>query len=252
MGDMADMTDKTTRPIIVPTPTFDGSPEEFEIWLIRFRCAMRLSRVADEKKKVAMLLCSLSLPVVGMLIARCSPKDITDCTYDELITLLEKDYKPAPLPLAEYQLFNARQKAGVSSSDFAVQICTIAASCSWPIDRDRALAIAFTMGIRNDEIRAQLLESDHKTLNLALEQARQLESIQKACSRGGQRSTNSSELSSHNQMQHQRPKQTGGSTCHRCGGNNHRGDSCRFKGETCRRCAKIGHIERVCKSRPKH
>uniref|UniRef100_A0A914UQR4 CCHC-type domain-containing protein n=1 Tax=Plectus sambesii TaxID=2011161 RepID=A0A914UQR4_9BILA len=248
---MGDMADKTTQPIIVPTPTFDGSREEFEMWLIQFRCAMRLSRVADEKKKVAMLLCSLSLPVVGMLIARCSPKDITDCTYDELITLLEKDYKPAPLPLAEYQLFNARQQAGVSPSDFAVQICTIAASCSWPIDRDRALAIAFTMGVRNDEIRAQLLESDHKTLNAALEQARQLESIQE-CSRVGQRPKNSSESSSFNQVQHQRPKQAGGPTCHRCGGSNHRGNSCRFKSEICQWCAKIGHIERVCKSRPKH
>ena len=41
---------------------------------------------------------------------------------------------------------------------------------------------------------------------------------------------------------------TAASNCYRCGGTDHRSDSCRFKRSICRNCGKLGHIQRACKS----
>ena len=36
--------------------------------------------------------------------------------------------------------------------------------------------------------------------------------------------------------------------CYRCGSNLHSSEECHFKNENCRKCGKVGHIQRVCRS----
>ena len=42
---------------------------------------------------------------------------------------------------------------------------------------------------------------------------------------------------------------TAASTCYRCGGTDHRSDSCRFKRSICRNCGKLGRIQKPCRSK---
>lgn len=37
--------------------------------------------------------------------------------------------------------------------------------------------------------------------------------------------------------------------CYRCGGAQHRAGDCRFIKETCHKCGKVGHIQKVCRSK---
>ena len=41
---------------------------------------------------------------------------------------------------------------------------------------------------------------------------------------------------------------TAASNCYRCGGTDHRSDSCRFKRSICRNCGKLSHIQKACRS----
>ena len=36
--------------------------------------------------------------------------------------------------------------------------------------------------------------------------------------------------------------------CYRCGSNLHSSEECQFRNENCRKCRKVGHIQRVCRS----
>uniref|UniRef100_A0A914WT78 Reverse transcriptase/retrotransposon-derived protein RNase H-like domain-containing protein n=1 Tax=Plectus sambesii TaxID=2011161 RepID=A0A914WT78_9BILA len=92
--------------------------------------------------------------------------------------LAEARHMVSPLPLAEYsKFFAARQDPDQSSADYVIQLRTLAASCSWPISLDRALAIVFVMGISSNKLRQQLLQKDYPSIDLALEQANQYDSI---------------------------------------------------------------------------
>ena len=41
---------------------------------------------------------------------------------------------------------------------------------------------------------------------------------------------------------------TAASNYYRCGGTDHRSDSCRFKRSICINCGKVGHIQKACRS----
>ena len=61
--------------------------------------------------------------------------------------------------------------------------------------------------------------------------------------------TTISESTQVNQLTAQDNKNTNHEQCFRCGGNNHSGQSCKFKSAKCYRCSKIGHLASVCRSK---
>lgn len=230
-------------------PKFEGKEEDYPVWLAQFSAALLLSKVETPEEKRALLLISLAPSVVRTLIAICNQRRIAcEVDFDELLLKLELHYRRKPIQLAEYQrLFGLRQQPGQSPSEFAAQIGQIAGHCNFPIDLARAEAIVFSMGYKDDRIRQQLIMKDHKTMETALEQARQLEAVLRE-SAGDTRPTNSSELL---KIQQFRKAETTASPCYRCGRSNHKSDACRFKDESCRNCGKRGHIAAVCRSTSK-
>uniref|UniRef100_A0A914V0N8 CCHC-type domain-containing protein n=1 Tax=Plectus sambesii TaxID=2011161 RepID=A0A914V0N8_9BILA len=104
------------------------------------------------------------------------------------------------------------------------------------------------MGIEDNVLRQQLLQRDHASLDNALAQAKQFESIMRESTRGGSRPTNSSELVLVNQV-HGRGKRDS-NECDRCGGSGHNENECKYRNAVCNACSKTGHLARVCRSKP--
>ena len=233
-------------------PRFEGREEDFPVWLTQFSSALLLSDVTDKGKKRAMLLMSLSTSVIRTLIALCNQKDITtELEFDDLVTKLKQHYQTSPIQLAAYhKLLSLQMQAGQSPGDFASQIGQAAGYCEFPIDLPRTQAIVFAMGYRDDKVRSQLIQKDHKAMEPALEQARQLEALRKETARSS-RPSNSTDLANVHQVRRGGAPTMTSSPCHRCGRTNHTGDTCRFKDETCRSCRKRGHISSVCRSASK-
>uniref|UniRef100_A0A914WQF2 Uncharacterized protein n=1 Tax=Plectus sambesii TaxID=2011161 RepID=A0A914WQF2_9BILA len=125
-----------------------------------------------------MLFCTLAPTTQKVLMALISLKTIDDVMFKELHSALNQYFRVSPLPLAEYfKFFAACQDPNQLSANYIIQLHTLAASCSWPISLDRALAIIFIMGISSNKLQKQLLKKDYPLINLALEQANQYYSI---------------------------------------------------------------------------
>uniref|UniRef100_A0A914VKS3 RNA-directed DNA polymerase n=1 Tax=Plectus sambesii TaxID=2011161 RepID=A0A914VKS3_9BILA len=240
-------------PTMAPQPpVFNGQPMDYPIWKAHFSKVLHLGKYVEDHDKSAVLLCALDITVQRTVMALISPTTLEDATYKEMIEALDNHYKVTPIPLAEYfKLFSARQSTGQSYPEYAVHLRALASSCTWPILLNRALAIIFVMGIQDDRLRQQLLQKDHATLDLALEQAKQFASIMKESSISSHRPTSSADLnSSVNQVRSQpRDKSGGFGPCDRCSGTNHRSSDCRYRNMVCNACEKVGHLEKACRSK---
>uniref|UniRef100_A0A914UWC8 Retrotransposon gag domain-containing protein n=2 Tax=Plectus sambesii TaxID=2011161 RepID=A0A914UWC8_9BILA len=160
-------------------PQFNGNDEDFPSWLAQFSAALHYSKVEKSEEKRNLLLMCISQRVGCTLISVCKQKNVaTEVDFDELMLQLTLNYRTTPIQLAEYnRLFSLRQQPGQSAREFASQIGHIAGYCQFPIDLKRVQAIVFSMGFWDDNICAQLIQRDHKSMEPALQLARQLESI---------------------------------------------------------------------------
>uniref|UniRef100_A0A914X0H5 Regulatory protein zeste n=1 Tax=Plectus sambesii TaxID=2011161 RepID=A0A914X0H5_9BILA len=239
--------------IIAPQPpVFNGQPADYPLWKAHFSKVLHLGKYVSDFDKSAVLLCALDITVQRTVMALISPTTLEDATYKEMIDALDNHYKVTPIALAEYfKLFSARQSTGQSYPEYAVHIRSLASSCTWPILLNRALAIIFVMGIQDDRLRQQLLQKDHATLDVALEQAKQYASILKESSGSSHRPASSADLnSSVNQVRSKPKDQSGGfGPCDRCTGTNHRSSDCRYQNTVCNACEKVGHLEKACRSK---
>uniref|UniRef100_A0A914VWG2 CCHC-type domain-containing protein n=1 Tax=Plectus sambesii TaxID=2011161 RepID=A0A914VWG2_9BILA len=234
-------------------PQFDGNEEDFPAWLAQFSSALQYAKVEKPEEKRNLLLMCISQRVVRTLISVCNQKNVaTEVDFDELMLQLTLNYRTTPIQLAEYnRLFSLRQQPGQSAREFASQIGHVAGYCQFPIDLKRVQAIVFSMGFRDDNIRSQLIQKDYKSMEPALQLARQLESLGIETKRtSGNRPANSTELADVKRVGGTGATTTTSPQCYRCGRTNHTAANCRFKEEYCRNCDKKGHIAAVCRSTP--
>uniref|UniRef100_A0A914UZE4 CCHC-type domain-containing protein n=1 Tax=Plectus sambesii TaxID=2011161 RepID=A0A914UZE4_9BILA len=235
--------------LMTPPPVFNGEPKHFPVWQEHFKAFLHLSKVTEEEDKRAMLICSLSTVVQQTLLALIAPYTINDLKYDNLLAKLEVHYKVTPTMLAEYyRFFTASRPSGMMYYEYAIHLSSLATGCAWPIKLDRALAVGFVMGIEYNVLRQQLLQRDHASLDNALAQAKQFESIVRESTRGGSRLTNSSELVLVNQVRRRGKGDL--NECDRCGGSGHDENECKYRNAVCNACSKMGHLARVCRSKP--
>uniref|UniRef100_A0A914X2X9 CCHC-type domain-containing protein n=1 Tax=Plectus sambesii TaxID=2011161 RepID=A0A914X2X9_9BILA len=242
-------------PVTASPPVFSGLPSDYAAWNAHFACVLRLSKLADDADKSAMLFCALAPTAQRTLMALISQKTVDDVKFEELCSALDRHYRVSPLPLAEYfKFFAARQDPDQLSADYVIQLRTLAASCSWPISLDRALAIVFVMGISSNKLRQQLLQKDYPSIDLALEQANQYDSILRETLRTSiSRPASSADLAASVNQVRGRSKSPSAAPlpCDRCARSDHSDDECRYRQAVCNSCSKVGHIARACRSKPR-
>uniref|UniRef100_A0A914V162 CCHC-type domain-containing protein n=1 Tax=Plectus sambesii TaxID=2011161 RepID=A0A914V162_9BILA len=241
-------------PVTASPPVFSGLLSDYAAWNAHFACVLRLSKLADDADKSAMLFCALAPTAQRTLMALISPKTIDDVKFKGLHSTLDQHYRVTPLLLAKYfKFFAARQDPDQSSADYVIQLCTLATSCSWPISLDPALVIVFVMGVSSNQLRQQLLQRDHPSIDLALEQANQYDSILRETLRTSSSHPASSAnlAASVNQVRAISKGTSAALPCYRCAMNDHRDDSCWYRQAICNSCSKVGHIARACRSKPR-
>ena len=107
---------------------------------------------------------------------------------------------------------------------------------------DRALRDRFVCGLSNSKIQNKLLNTEDLTFEKACRIAKAMEMAERNTQEFHPTTSESPQVS---QLTAQDDNNTNQEQFFRCGGNNHSGQSCKFKSAKCYRCSKIGHLASV-------
>ncbi|XP_045766956.1 uncharacterized protein LOC123868459 [Maniola jurtina] len=198
-------------------------------------------------------------------------KHIKTCsTYKDSMKVLEDIYvKPKNTILARHILFNRKQRADETISDYVRALRLSAKDCKFEDvtaqeHEDQAVRSALISGLLSRRIRERLLENSKLTLSEALNQAVALETAEKdavtigisssqltAISQGISRVKESENLVaalSSRTFQAAPNTPPPAKPCFFCGGSLHPRFRCPANKATCKKCSKKGHFASVCRS----
>lgn len=235
---------------------FEPSQETFDRYIQRIKIHFAANDVAANKQKYVFLN-ALSRKHYTLLANLVSPANPDSKTFDQLVEVLSKHFQPKSSIISERYSFHCRcQEADETLTDFVASLTKLIVRCDYQQEfqaillRDR-----FVCGLLNESTRKRLLtENDELTLDRALEIAI---SVEKAGLQAKQMKPITDPRSQVHHVSHGKrsstrytaPKPLVNPICHRCGGS-HLAPQCRFINEKCRSCGKVGHIAKVCRSKP--
>ena len=269
------------RPLVLEiSPSDPAASRTFKHW--KRILDLTVSKVEEETIKQGILIRSLSVDNFEM-VCECN-------TYTESMTILKNLFdKPPHHIMARHNLMTRKQKSGETICEYTRVLRILSQDCNFSAvdaitNREDYMRDAFIAGITSPVIRTRLLESSELTLKDAVEKAKALETAQKESDLIAEtyksrsysavtkaRLTNSS---NNNRKSYQPNKQkgefnkfkenqnvssdevskkrwTGGRYCYFCGSKYyHHRSKCPAKNNTCKKCSKIGHFPKVCKSVP--
>ena len=204
-----------------------------------------MNGVREDRKKFVFLN-FLGLKHFNLLANLLSPDDPTTKTFDELVEILDKHFRPTTSVVAErYRLNCRRQRENESIADFVVDLKRLIVPCKYPVDtQDMILRDRFVFGQLSESTRKRLLtEKDDTTFSTAVEITSSLET---ASVHAKQMTPSESKVGFRDQPIQRLAKKP--VECYRCGGP-HLANIYRHITSKCRACAKTGHIARVYRSK---
>ena len=166
---------------------------------------------------------------------------------------LQKHLTLRPLLIAKRFRFHKRnQFEGEPVSSYLAELKKLSLYCEFGTNLNDALRDRLVFGLHNNLIQKRLLSEPDLSLAKASEIALAMEVAAKDTLELQGNINKESEVNKINKDSERVPKGKDDvkskSQCYRYGGSTHRSAECYFRNETCRKCGKLGHIQRVCRS----
>eukprot|EP00795_Rhopilema_esculentum_P014355 gene14355-5400_t len=239
---------------LLPLPPFDpvsdptSISQRWQQWKRRFETYLLAVKITDDAQKRALLLYQAgaatqeifdSLPVEQDEAADCKTALAKLDTY--FAPLL-----PTPQKNVDFEIFQfrqAKQKIGETTDQFATRLRKLATNCELT-DLDKGLESAIIQNCSSKQLRRLVLREEKHTLAVLLSKARILEAsdTQAKDIEESLMQVETAQLVRTPQLQ----------TCFNCGFSwPHRTSPCPAKTQSCRKCGRVGHFAKVCKSRAK-
>ena len=262
------MTSETGSPAVPPRggvtvvsrgllSNFNPNVESFETYVIRFELFC-VSEGIEPKLKAPKFLSAIDSKSFTLALNLLHPKSIQHATYDEVVNVLKKHYKPKVMVIYERFMFNMRvQKPSESISEYLAALKHMARTCNFGSILDDMLRDRFVAGMRDQSVQQKLLAIEDIDLERAVNISIAREASMRDTiptyrrhdpdGRNDVRKINSrknfSPKNSHKNSN--TPQGNPPSKCKSCGGDHWRQD-CKYRHAKCFNCSGEGHISKVC------
>jgi len=228
---------------------FDIKSGDWPLWQSSYQDYCVLNGVTEADMQRRLLTLTLGFDALRILTSLVSPDNVTDKSPADLLKLLSDHFQPKKLVVTESVRFYQRtQREGESIAQYVAELRQIAKSCDFGQFLNRALRDRLVSGLRSQGIQRRLLGEDDLQWTRAVELAISMETADRDSSELNRPKNGNGDV---HQFERRRPPQVKSAAtakCYRCNATTHSSDDCWAKTVECRKCQKVGHIEKACKS----
>lgn len=236
--------------------------QRWKKWLQRFEVYLDAYDIKVDKRRRALLLHSAGYEVQDVF----ETLENRGEDYDAAKAALNAYFLPKVNKAYEVYIFrNAKQKQGESLDAYNTRLRQLAETCSFT-NTDEEIKSHIILSCSSTRLRRRALREDlllkdlldyGRALEVSEKQARGIEDREESSSshetvkkiQSKPETADSTRRGPKKTTKPQRRHEKVDKTCYRCGGSFPHPDSCPAKDKTCRKCQKVGHYARVCKSK---